>query len=317
MSPEGGSLRNEFQRRLLIPFAVTLGAATVIVVVVFNLSRVLLALEAEAGSTAATAVAIAGASAVLVVGAWFASRRRPGSRPGLAVLISSGLMLVLAGSVSYATLQGGGEEGTELAHGGGGGGEPPPPVTITAFDLGFRESEATAAAGEVDIRYRNEGELAHTLVVEGAPGAFKLEVPAGGTSPGKVKLDPGSYQYYCDLPGHRAAGMEGTLTVTEGKGGAPASGGGGGSSTEVVAQDIAFAPTEITVPAGPVELALKNEGAILHSLVIDGVPGFRKLEAAAGATVTGTLDAGPGTYTYYCDQPGHRAAGMEGKLAIG
>jgi plastocyanin len=204
---------NEFRHRLLIPFAVTLGAAALIVVVVFNLSRVLLALEAEAGSTAATVVAITGSSAVLMVGAWFASRRRPGSRPALAVLLSSGFMLVLAGSVSYATLQGGGYEGTELAQGEGGGREHRPPVTITAFDLGFRETEATAASGEVDIQYRNEGELPHTLVFEGAPGAFKLEVPAGGTSPGKVKLDPGIYQYYCDLPGHRAAGMEGRLAV--------------------------------------------------------------------------------------------------------
>ncbi|MDQ3943834.1 MAG: plastocyanin/azurin family copper-binding protein [Actinomycetota bacterium] len=205
---------NEFRHRLLIPFAVTLGAAAVIIVVVFNLSRILLALEAEAGSTAATVVAMAGASAVLLLGAWFASRRRPGSRPGLAVLISSGFMLMLAGSVSYATLADGRDEGTELAHGGGGPGEPGPPVTITAFDLGFREIEATAAAGEVDIRYRNEGALVHTLVFEGAAGGFKLEAPAAGTSPGKVKLDPGTYTYYCDLPGHRAAGMEGKLVVS-------------------------------------------------------------------------------------------------------
>lgn len=204
---------NEFRHRLLIPFAVTVGAAAVIVVVVFNLSRVLLALEAEAGSTAATMVAMAGASAVLVVGAWFASRRRPGFRPALAVLASSAFMLVLAGSVSYATLEHGGDEGTELAHGGGGAGKPRPPVTITAFDLGFREIEATASAGEVEIHYRNEGEIVHTLVFEGAPGAFKLEAPAGGTTPGKVNLDPGTYQYYCDLPGHRAAGMEGQLAV--------------------------------------------------------------------------------------------------------
>jgi plastocyanin len=84
----------------------------------------------------------------------------------------------------------------------------------------------------------------------------------------------------------------------------------------VVAQDIAFEPTEITVPAGAVEITLTNKGAILHSLVVDGVPGFKKLEAGEGATATGTLDARPGTYAYYCDQPGHRAAGMEGKLTV-
>jgi plastocyanin len=89
-----------------------------------------------------------------------------------------------------------------------------------------------------------------------------------------------------------------------------------GSGVEVVAKDIAFEPAEIRVEAVPAKITLKNDGAIIHSLVVEGAPGF-KLEAAKGASDTGTLDLAPGTYTAYCDQPGHRAAGMETKLTVG
>jgi plastocyanin len=85
----------------------------------------------------------------------------------------------------------------------------------------------------------------------------------------------------------------------------------------VVAQDIAFEPAEISVPAGPVKLTLRNEGELVHTLVVDGAA-FKKLETAThGATATGTLEAGPGRYAFYCDQPGHRAAGMEGTIVVG
>lgn len=307
---------SEFRNRLLLPFGVTFGGAALIVVVVFSFSRVLLALEQKSSATAATVLAMAGSTAVLLGAVWSVARRRSGSRTVLAVLVGAGYLLVAAGSYSYAVI-GDSEEGTgELAHGESAAADRPPPVTIAAFDLGFKETQLTSASGDVEIRYVNEGELDHTLVLEGIPGSFKLEAPAGGTPSGTVKLTPGTYAYFCDLPGHRTAGMEGSLTVVAGDGASPGGSAGTPSSAKVVAQDIAFEPTEITVPAGPIEITLANQGAILHSLVIDGVPDFKKLEVAEGATATGTLDARPGTYAYYCDQPGHRAAGMEGKLTV-
>ena len=55
----------------------------------------------------------------------------------------------------------------------------------------------------------------HDFVIEGVPG-FKLVTPGSGdTDSGKVKLKKGKYTFYCTLPGHRAAGMVGTLTVGE------------------------------------------------------------------------------------------------------
>lgn len=89
-----------------------------------------------------------------------------------------------------------------------------------------------------------------------------------------------------------------------------------GSGLEVVAKDIAFESPALTVGSSPAKITLRNDGAILHTLVIEGAPGF-KLEAAKGASDTGTLDVAPGTYIVFCDQPGHRAAGMESKLTVG
>src|SRR5688500_7871163 len=45
-----------------------------------------------------------------------------------------------------------------------------------------------------------------------------------------------------------------------------------GSGVEVVAKDIAFAPTELMVGATPTKITLRNEGAIAHTLVIEGAP---------------------------------------------
>lgn len=53
----------------------------------------------------------------------------------------------------------------------------------------------------------------HTLVIEGVKD-LKLRVDGDETDATKVRLDPGRYTYFCDLPGHRDAGMEGTIRVS-------------------------------------------------------------------------------------------------------
>ena len=71
-----------------------------------------------------------------------------------------------------------------------------------------------------------------------------------------------------------------------------------GSGVEVVAQDIAFAPTELTVGAAPTKITLRNEGAIPHTFVIEGAPNFEGLKVDAnGESDSAILDIAPGTYT--------------------
>lgn len=87
-----------------------------------------------------------------------------------------------------------------------------------------------------------------------------------------------------------------------------------GATLSVTAQDIKFAATEPSTSAGSVTVELVNEGAAPHSFVIEGQD-FR-IEAPAGETVTGTVELAAGSYTFFCDIPGHRDAGMEGTLTV-
>jgi plastocyanin len=94
-----------------------------------------------------------------------------------------------------------------------GGQEAEGTVAVVAEDIGFDEDVYEAGAGTVAVEYRNDGALAHTLVIDGVDD-FKLDVPGSGDQDeGSVELDAGTYTLFCDVPGHREAGMEATLEV--------------------------------------------------------------------------------------------------------
>jgi plastocyanin len=88
-------------------------------------------------------------------------------------------------------------------------------IDVGALDsLRFDPEDLTAPAGEISLDLRNEGSLAHTLVIEDHEGDLKLTVAGGGDrDDGTITLEAGEYAFYCDVAGHRAGGMEGTLTV--------------------------------------------------------------------------------------------------------
>lgn len=87
-------------------------------------------------------------------------------------------------------------------------------LEFVALDIEFESEEANATAGELDVSLVNEGEIEHTWLVEDHEDELKLEVQQNGdVDEGTMSLAAGEYTYYCDVPGHRAAGMEGTLTV--------------------------------------------------------------------------------------------------------
>ncbi len=99
-------------------------------------------------------------------------------------------------------------------------GEPVPPeevdadLVIVAEDpFEFVPDEATADAGEITVGLVNHGEVRHTLTFENREGDLKLNTGRGDADTGSITFDPGTYTFYCDVPGHRGAGMEGTLTV--------------------------------------------------------------------------------------------------------
>jgi plastocyanin len=91
---------------------------------------------------------------------------------------------------------------------------------------------------------------------------------------------------------------------------------GDGTSVEIVAGDMFYEPENVSANAGTIEITLINEGAAEHNLLVEEVGDVLVVHTDPGETATGTIDLEPGTYTIYCDIPGHRASGMEGTLTV-
>jgi plastocyanin len=81
--------------------------------------------------------------------------------------------------------------------------------------LAYNTKQLSAKAGTVTIAFTNNSPLEHNVTVAegtkvlGATPTFK-----GGSKTLTLTLKAGTYTFYCSVPGHRQAGMEGTLTVT-------------------------------------------------------------------------------------------------------
>jgi plastocyanin len=80
--------------------------------------------------------------------------------------------------------------------------------------LAFITKKATAPAGMLQIDSKNASSTPHDIAIEGnGVKEGGKTVSNGGVSTISVSLKPGTYTYYCSLPGHRAGGMFGQLTV--------------------------------------------------------------------------------------------------------
>ena len=90
-------------------------------------------------------------------------------------------------------------------------GPPVKTIQLSGKNFAFTPSTISGPAGILQFDLKSTDGL-HDLVIEGIAG-FQVEVTSGSASSGKVDLKAGKYTFYCDIPGHRAAGMVGTLTV--------------------------------------------------------------------------------------------------------
>lgn len=104
---------------------------------------------------------------------------------------------------------------TTQAGGGGGGGGTISLSTDPGGAFAFEETSLSAQAGNNTIDLDNPAPIPHDVCVEDS-SANELgcsQVVTEDNTSLTVDLEPGSYTYYCDVDGHRAGGMEGTLTV--------------------------------------------------------------------------------------------------------
>lgn len=82
-------------------------------------------------------------------------------------------------------------------------------------NLAFTKDKITAKAGQDTVNFTNSSPVPHDVVIEDENGKELggTEITSEGSASAEVELKPGTYTYFCSVPGHRQAGMEGTLTV--------------------------------------------------------------------------------------------------------
>lgn len=226
--------------RLWLPFLIPVGAILAVALFTINISRVFLA-ASEGGSTPAVVI-----GALLTVGV-LAGAAVISAIPKLR---TSSLVITMSVITAIVLLAGSLVLGASEPEKAAGGGEPTGAaintLTVDAFNFHFQAKDFPVPAGVNEIKYESK-EGSHTLVfVEPQFSYFKLVQP-GGKAAAKIEAVTGQkYTIYCDLPGHRAAGMEATITVGA-AGGAPEAG------TATPSTTLAGGTSETTAPAGQSE----------------------------------------------------------------
>lgn len=202
--------REALWTRGILPLALPLLAALATAIWVINVSRAFLA----GGKRGALVIVLIVTVSIMAGAALMSAAPRMRSSSRLMVVATFLTFIVAVGIVSL---------GFSEEHGAAGGGykQPKGPAVATievdAFPaLKFQSTQFTTTAGVNLIKYIVKGGT-HTLAFDTTDPnlrQFLLHVPPNDQ--GKADLQPGQYTVYCTVPGHRAAGMQATITVTSG-----------------------------------------------------------------------------------------------------
>ncbi len=221
-------MRDELRERFFTPFVLPLAVLGVMLLIGISLSRILMAVPALAASF----IALLAAGYILAMAFVIESRKRIGAR-ALGVAMAVGLIgLLAAGAVAGAAGMRplAEEHGGDGGEGAGGGEVAVTEPVFVAIDIAYESAPDVLPTGSVDVRLVNNGAIVHNVVIEELNDEVILEADGGGTDQNTVEFDAGEYTYFCDIPGHREAGMEGTLTVSDSA--AAPSGDGAGATSE-------------------------------------------------------------------------------------
>ena len=132
----------------------------------------------------------------------------------LVAMLAAALLLAACGDDEESTSTA--AETTSTAEStAGGGGETISVAADPSGELAFTETELTASAGEDTIQFENDSDVPHNVEIEDADGNVVAETDTvtGDSAEATANLEPGTYTFFCEVDGHREAGMEGTLTV--------------------------------------------------------------------------------------------------------
>lgn len=86
-------------------------------------------------------------------------------------------------------------------------------LRVSGGNFYFRPGTVSGPAGIDRVELVGRGGT-HTLAIDGVSG-FELHVDGDGSrASAKVRFKPGNYTFFCTIPGHRDAGMEGTFKIS-------------------------------------------------------------------------------------------------------
>ena len=140
----------------------------------------------------------------------------PGS-PGRARLVMLTSLLLVAATMTAAVVTGSEASGEHAGHAAA-----PPRATSRSLALAadasgalrFDKTRAAVLAGRVTVKLTNDSPVAHNVTIaQGSKTLGATKTISKSTDTLELQLKPGDYVFFCSVPGHRQAGMQGTLTV--------------------------------------------------------------------------------------------------------
>jgi plastocyanin len=138
----------------------------------------------------------------------------PGAERGQRLVMVISLVLVIA-AASTAVITAGGSTKAEASAAPAG---PSTQLALAANPSGqllYNTKQLKAPAGNVTITLTNMSPLPHNLTISLGPQVLGATATfQGGSRTLTLSLKPGAYDFYCSVPGHRQAGMHGTLSVS-------------------------------------------------------------------------------------------------------
>ena len=126
-------------------------------------------------------------------------------------LAAAPLMVVVLAAGCGGSSSSGGSSGSSLPKGSG----QVISIPVASSGFAFTKTTATAKAGVITLESKNPQGTAHDISIRGTGVSQQgNQVSSGGTSTVTVTVTPGTYIFYCSVPGHEQLGMKGVLTVT-------------------------------------------------------------------------------------------------------
>jgi plastocyanin len=197
--------------RLLLPFLLPWLCIAAVALYTLNISRIFLAGDSTSALIIGTGITVS-----ILLGATIISASPRLRTSSLVMIMGFVLVIIVSGGLlslgpSLKNKEGGAATGYVKPKG-------PPASTVSVIagpGLTFNgvkfTGNYTAKAGIIEIDY--SGDPSHNLVFTD-PKLAGFELQTSGTKKGDVQLKPGTYTFYCNVTGHRAAGMQATLTVS-------------------------------------------------------------------------------------------------------